>query len=516
MAPVSSLVRACALSATLTLAVAVNATVTLHSVVPINAVAKTFASWNLDSSCNRGFDFTAYDNANLLAAATGLQPSMVRFGGSGADGLVYGLTPGSPECANVKPVGCDYVTPGCLNSSHWDALYGLAKNSGTPFIFGVSFDLTDACVQGGSYAWNTSNVERLLAYIKQNGQNVPYFELGNEVNNNGPAALPCNLTARQQAAAINTFGALLARELPGALIVGPDTGGANPETWLKALLPLITPANLLHALTHHVYNGISRKDFNAPSQLDNSLPEIGWYTEVARTLAPTAQVWAGENGPIGGGNDGTCGSNSACGVFASSIWYADDMAQRAKHGFVQYQRQDLFGGAYGLVNSPTGAMSLTLTDALSIRPDYWVAFLWKRTLGLNVLNASSSNALIRAYAFSGAPPSPFASTQYCGTSAGGIQLLLLNLANATSSVTLPVVAGGPTSYAAWSLAPTPSGGAFGTGALLNGLLLQDGIDVSKADPRGYLQQIVQPAVTGSVGAAGIVLPPLSSTFVCYF
>lgn len=46
-----------------------------------------------------------------------------------------------------------------------------------------------------------------------------------------------------------------------------------------------------------------------------------------------------ENGPPGGGPDGTCGNASICGTYASTLWYADDLALRAKHGFTQYQRQ---------------------------------------------------------------------------------------------------------------------------------------------------------------------------------
>ena len=34
----------------------------------------------------------------------------------------------------------------------------------------------------------------------------------------------------------------------------------------------------------------------------------GWYVPMVRKLAPGAQVWAGEDGPIGGGEDGTCGA----------------------------------------------------------------------------------------------------------------------------------------------------------------------------------------------------------------
>ena len=40
---------------------------------------------------------------------------------------------------------------------------------------------------------------------------------------------------------------------------------------------------------------------------------------------------------MGGGNDGTCGGDkSVCGTYASALGYADDLANRAKHGFSQY------------------------------------------------------------------------------------------------------------------------------------------------------------------------------------
>ena len=46
------------------------------------SVNPTFASWNIDSSCNRGFHRIAFGNKNLRAAAKGLAPSTMRFGGS--------------------------------------------------------------------------------------------------------------------------------------------------------------------------------------------------------------------------------------------------------------------------------------------------------------------------------------------------------------------------------------------------------------------------------------------------
>ena len=159
-------------------------TVTITLAVPRTPVSFTnaaFASWNIDPSCNRGFHQTDFSNSNLAAAAAALAPSVLRFGGSGADALVYGLTPGSPECAAVDPVGCDYVTPGCLNSSHWEGLRSLSTASGASFLFGISFDLTAACAAGAAFRWNDKNAMRLLTYLQANNETVWGFELGNEV-----------------------------------------------------------------------------------------------------------------------------------------------------------------------------------------------------------------------------------------------------------------------------------------------------------------------------------------------
>ena len=101
------------------------------------------------------------------------------------------------------------------------------------------------------------------------------------------------------------------------------------------------------AVTHHVYPGVKPSTFNTAAGLDSSNAEIAWYTSLIKDLAPAGtQIWAGEDGPVGGGDDGTCGgASSICGLYASAFWYADDLCNRALRGFVQYQRQDLFGAA---------------------------------------------------------------------------------------------------------------------------------------------------------------------------
>jgi hypothetical protein len=213
-------------------------TIQLVSEKVVSVTEPTYASWNIDASCNRGFHKTNWSNPNLLAAAKGLAPSKLRFGGSGNDALVYGLTPGSPECADVPPqTDCAYTTPGCLNASHWNDLYAFAEGSGTEFIFGVAFGLPQACAEGKSYVWNATNAATLLDYLSSHGQKVWGFELGNEVNNNGGS--PCNLTAPQQAAALLAFAGMVDKKQHGAKLIGPDTGYKNWKDWLTTYLPLV-------------------------------------------------------------------------------------------------------------------------------------------------------------------------------------------------------------------------------------------------------------------------------------
>ena len=56
---------------------------TMVSVVVEEAIISitnpSFASWNVDSSCNRGFHHINFTNANLKAAASGLRPSKLRY-----------------------------------------------------------------------------------------------------------------------------------------------------------------------------------------------------------------------------------------------------------------------------------------------------------------------------------------------------------------------------------------------------------------------------------------------------
>ena len=258
-------------------------TVALASTQPVATTEPTYASWNIDSSCNRGFHHINWTNPNLIAAAKALAPSRLRFGGSGNDALVYGLSEGSVECSGIVPPSqgyhvaeCGYTTPGCLNSTHWDNLHAFSQASGADFIFGLSIGLPQACAARGRYVWNATNAITLLRYVAAHNQTIWGYELGNEVNNNGEGT-PCNLTATMQAKAALHLSELVAHT--SAKIIGPDTGYRHWQEWLEKYLPVFRGAKvgLLHAVTHHVYPGVGRTSFNRPQTLDSTRKEIDWW-----------------------------------------------------------------------------------------------------------------------------------------------------------------------------------------------------------------------------------------------
>ena len=289
-----------------------------------------YTSWTIDSSYNRGFVHTDFSNPNLLAGATSLSPSTIRFGGGGNDYLHY--VPYAP-CNKSE----DYDDHVCLNTTHWDNLYEMANKSGTDFIFGVSYDMVQACVDKSQYVWKADPAVAMIKYIQSRQQIIWGYELGNEVNNRQKS---CNTTGGQQAVAFKLFASKLAQLYPDASsrpkLLGPDVGYLDPETFLGDFLGNFSGD--LYATTYHVYSWLSKRNWNFTMPLDNAVRDgEDWYPPMVHRLAPKAQVWAGEDGPVSGGEDGTCGQNSSvCGTYATLPWFANDLGHRATLGFSQY------------------------------------------------------------------------------------------------------------------------------------------------------------------------------------
>lgn len=308
----------------------------------ISRINPTYASFNVDASYNRGFFHINFTNPNLAGAAQALSPSTLRFGGTGNDYLWYD-SPSDPCDSSIE----DSDFYGCLNTTQFKDFFNFVVNEGgMDLLFGVSMDANAYCASNESdYVWDGSNFNSWLRDVWDATMlaNIWGFELGNEVNNNWAK---CNLNVDLQSDGFSVMRDIIGDVWADStssqpLIVGPDTGYYNASSWLPEVLEKISDVGVdLHAVTHHVYAGITPDNFNDPEVLDSFITDdLTWYLPPIEEFHPEAQIWAGENGPYGGGEDGTCGPDAACGTYMTSLWYADEMANRAKHGFAQFQRQ---------------------------------------------------------------------------------------------------------------------------------------------------------------------------------
>ena len=237
-----------------------------------------------------GFVHIDFDNPNLLAGAISLAPSTVRFGGGGNDYLHYAPF---DRCDTGNHTDGDYYV--CLNATHWDSLYNLANKSGTDFIFGISYDMVQACAHASAssppYKWNPAPAAAMIRFIQSRGQVIWGFELGNEVNNRQKK---CNTTGGQQAAAFAQFHGELNRLYPEPStrpkLLGPDVGYLYPEKFLRDFLGNFSD---LYAVTYHVYSWLSKRNWNFTMPLDNAVRDgEEWYPPMVHRLAPGAQASA--------------------------------------------------------------------------------------------------------------------------------------------------------------------------------------------------------------------------------
>eukprot|EP01113_Clastostelium_recurvatum_P027335 TRINITY_DN3294_c0_g1_i1.p1 TRINITY_DN3294_c0_g1~~TRINITY_DN3294_c0_g1_i1.p1 ORF type:complete len:350 (-),score=14.67 TRINITY_DN3294_c0_g1_i1:181-1230(-) len=255
-----------------------------------------------------------------------------------------------------------------------------------------------------SSPWDPSNTVNFLDYTARNSISVYGFELGNELTTK---VLPDVLGKD-----FILFHTLVAKFWPDAQtrprIIGPDL---NPNSaWLNSFLSVAGP--VMDVITYHLYIGYGlnpnlTNQLQDPSFLDLERQTAMPITESVGSLAPHAEIWAGETAAAWhSGQQGTTNT------FISSIWYVDQLGSLAILGHKAVCRQCLVGGFYGLLN-------WTNVDP---NPDFFTALLWKSTMGTKVLKITPDpSALdVRVYA-------------HCSAiDKSGITLAVINLNNVTT------------------------------------------------------------------------------------
>lgn len=458
--------------------------------------SESYAQFTIDTSRNRLFFNANFSDPRLAYLTAQVGGGPIRVGGAGGDLLSFATLLNGTACGTL-PASYE-----CLNVTTLSAVLALGASAQSPIIFGLNL-LPDGV--GPSHPWDPTNARALLTYMRDHSA-LPLagVELGNEQNSYGS-------TPAEQAAAFRVLAGVVEDVFPqGArpALVGPDADGAHGPAFYNTstakmcayIEAFVNATNgILGAVTYHEYLELTNVTVLDPAILDASGANAGAVVAAVRRVNATLPVWAGELAAHTGDSPpgslvAACANNGLCGRFGSTLWYADSLAAKARAGNAAFFRQDLIGGSYALVNTSTPQGGL-FGDFMP-SPDYYLLWVWQRTVGAGVLSLAlptEAPPTLRAYAFCARGGGP-------GQQQPALALILINLSNATSAcVGTPAAARPGAPLALYAFTAGDAAGVGSWSVRLNGALLQLRADGSLPPMEGV----------PSTAAAGITVPPLS-------
>ena len=374
-------------SSTLPLTVTVNVTTIINEVSPLYVSANF--DWHTDAEefpawVNSSAMVIDLDNINLRALAAAFAPSHLRVGGSEGDCIIVDLS--GNDCNTLLPKtqafcvnnSIGYPNAFCLSTSRWDEILSFAQDSGMHIAFGLNAMLGRNGTAGPG-PFDSSNVIGFLKYLYTKNSSVEFartltLEFGNELEFKVDASTYAKDLLSLKAQIDYIWENLVENDRPR--LVANDEN-PDPGYW-KSILPVIGTA--IHAATWHNYYGygldplLASKAFNysfLSATYSQALPMIDVSMDF---VSKGGELWVGETAMAW-----HSGRENVTDTYLSGPWYLNALGWLAKTHKV-HCRQTLLGGNYGLIDHFT----------FQPNPDYFTALLWKKTMGVRVLDIVSS------------------------------------------------------------------------------------------------------------------------------
>jgi heparanase 1 len=443
-------------------------TITVDTTKILNLLPPTYVSANLDWHYDAE-EWPAWKGCsvinmsvtepNLVYLASQFSPAVLRVGGSEGDDVIY-ATPSTP---------CPVNTSFCLSPTRWGEIGAFAQKTGMDIAFGLNALSGRQNKTCRRCPWDSTNTRDFLANVVIPSGFIPkYAEFGNELQ----TFIDADVYGQDILHLKSVIDSIQWPSSPPLLVANDE----NPDAgyWSK-LLPIAK--DVMDVASWHLYVGYG---------LDPALPSDAWETpfmdKITTTAAPLIAA-AGASGFKGGlwvGESAMAWHSGREGVtdtFLSSPWWVSALGTLAPT-HTGFCRQTLMGGRYELVNKTTRAPN----------PDYYVALLWKSTMGEKVLEASVEGSnQVRAFSHclpAGSPP--------------GVGFAIINFSpNTTAEVPLPE---GPWKY---YLLSSPD----------NSTLVSNGVPLQYTP--GVLQLPDFHATTGTT-AGTLAMPPHTIAFAQVF
>eukprot|EP00931_Biecheleriopsis_adriatica_P087899 TRINITY_DN62301_c0_g1_i1.p1 TRINITY_DN62301_c0_g1~~TRINITY_DN62301_c0_g1_i1.p1 ORF type:complete len:540 (+),score=54.35 TRINITY_DN62301_c0_g1_i1:62-1621(+) len=370
--------------------------------------------WNNSRAIN-------FSDTSLRALTAALGPSLLRVGGTDADRIFYNLSDSSNTSHSTPPLGFKYV----LSGGKAQQLFEFAQGTGTRLVLGLNG--VGPRVAG---KWVSDNAEDLVKFACHRFPHVvEAWELGNEPNL-WLANFKILVHSAQLVEDFKTLRQMLQRyaKCTATKLVGPDVALQLSPTLLEHLAPSMAEfiqaggSDVVDALSYHWYPLDGREQsklidpyYATPARATNleTLDKGDRLAKHMGTVANGTALWTGETALAAFG-----GQAQVSQTWAGVLYWADALGTAAANGQQEIIRQTLCGAHYGLLDPNS--------NCSEPNPDYWILWVHKQLMGSKVLRATASSSHIRAYA-------------HCSrkiTSSSTVTLLLLNVANVTSCVSL--------------------------------------------------------------------------------
>ena len=351
-----------------------------------------------------------------LAAALG--PAYLRVSGTWANTTYFDAAGYS---ATSPPPGFKAV----LTRGQWKQVVAFARAVDAGIV--TSF-ATSAGTRDRRGVWTSAQARGLIAYTHALGGHIAAAEFMNEPDLAAMGGAPDGYDAAAFGRDLAVFGPFLKRASPQTLLLGPGTVGEGASAGdLGSVKLLAASGPVFGALSFHYYGALSQRCTGrapSPAERDEGALSEAWLSGVDRAAAfyaglrdrfePGRPLWVTETA------DAACGGNPWASTFLDSFRYLDQLGRMARRGVQVVFHNTLAASDYGLLDE---------TDFMP-RPNYWAALLWRRLMGLVVLDPgpwSERGLSLYAHCLRGQK--------------GGVALLAINTDRATSRpLDLPVAA----------------------------------------------------------------------------
>lgn len=363
-------------------------------------------------------------NPRLRAMAKALGPAYVRYSGTWANTTFFADTDNPPR---DPPKGYG----GVLTRHQWLGAIDFSNAVDAEIVTSMPIGIGTRTADG---VWEPDQSRIWLVFTKAHGGKVAAAEYFNEPTLASMGGAPKGYSASDFGRDFKIYDRFMRKDFPEIKLLAPGSVGEANAPWAVAsggygdmrVLPgpaLAAYTGDADAFSYHHYGAVSQRctAMGHQTSADQALTE-DWLGRTDVTLAfyraardksmPGKAFWVTETA------DAACGGNAWGGTFLDTFRYLDQLGRLARQNVKVVIHNTLDASDYGLLDEKT----------YEPKPNYWAALLWRRTMGVTVLDPGVTNG-----------PGLHVYAQCLRNVPGGVAVLVLNTDRQQSrSLTVPV------------------------------------------------------------------------------